>query len=84
MTRVAVVVRGLGLDEPERQELRDAAGPGVELRFPAEGESAGFGDVGAVIGRISDAELASAPAPASTPITSSRCRRAARTGTFPT
>jgi phosphoglycerate dehydrogenase-like enzyme len=62
MTRAAVVVRGLGLDEAERQELRDAAGPGLELRFPAEGEHAGFGDVVAVIGRISDAELASAPA----------------------
>nr|BFE60168.1 D-2-hydroxyacid dehydrogenase [Dactylosporangium thailandense] len=62
MMRTPVVVRGLGLDERERQELRDAAGPGLELRFPADGEPVGFGDVGAVIGRIYDAELAAAPA----------------------
>ena len=61
MTRRPVVVRGLRLDDVEQQELRDAAGYGLELRFPTTAAEVEFGDVVAVAGRISDAELARAP-----------------------
>ncbi|MFI5913248.1 D-2-hydroxyacid dehydrogenase [Dactylosporangium sp. NPDC051541] len=62
MTGLPVVVRGLGLDDAERQELRDAAGPGLDLRFPADGADVDFTDVVAAVGRVGDAELAAAPA----------------------
>jgi phosphoglycerate dehydrogenase-like enzyme len=58
--RTVVLVRSLALDSSQREALRGAGGPGVDLRFEEPGSRDSVEDVAAIAGTVTDDELSRA------------------------